>query len=75
LAGRVDDARQHGVHPHAVLAVLGVEGIDEGEHRRLADDVAGGARRTAAAPRARRRTRSIRRRPSSIAGSAARHAR
>ena len=40
---RVDHARQDRVGAHAVAAVLGVEGLDEREHRRLGGDVAGGA--------------------------------
>ena len=54
---RVDDARAGSRCPDAVAPVLGVERLHEGEQRRLAGDVAGGARRTVAARPARRRPR------------------
>ena len=50
-----------------VVAVLGVERLDERQHRRLATRCSRPRPRTGAAPRARRRTRSRRRRPRSAA--------
>ena len=44
VRGGVDHARQHGVAAHAVVAVLGVQGLDEGEHGGLRGHVAGRAR-------------------------------
>ena len=59
---RVDHARQDRVAAHAVVAVLGVERLDEREHGGLGDDVAARRRRTAAAPARAETTRRRRRR-------------
>ena len=69
VGGRVDHARQDRVAADAVALVLGVERLDQREHRRLGGDVRRRRRGRAAAPRAPRPRRTRPRRARSAAAS------